>query len=359
MTAARPGGAEPLGADERGRLLAGLLARPGPVLLAVSGGPDSTALMGAAAGAAADGTRPVVATVDHGLRPASRGEAEAVGAAARGLGLEHHVLTWTRRDGESPSQAGARAARYRLLGDLAERLGCRALATAHTQDDQAETVLLRLAAGSGLSGLAAMRPVTRRGEVEHHRPFLGVPKARLMATCRAEGWPFVTDPTNADPRHARPRWRGLMPALAAEGLDAARLARLAGRLRRADDALERIAAEALAQARVGEGAGPFALDLRRLAAHPDEIVLRVLARALAPDATMRLERLETCAEALLAACRDGRSLRRTLANRLLALDRGGCLVIAPEPPRSRGRVAALTLPAADPPHSLGIGGERA
>ncbi|MDB5589813.1 tRNA lysidine(34) synthetase TilS, partial [Enterovirga sp.] len=220
----------PLGAADFAALFRPLATLPGPILAAVSGGPDSTALLhGLAAWSRAEPGRPplVAATVDHGLRAAARDEAEAVGAAAAALGVPHHILTWTRPDGGAVSQARARAARYRLLGELAGSLGCAALATAHTLDDQAETVLLRMAAGSGLAGLAAMRPITGRGAVRLHRPLLAVPKARLVATCRAQGWFFATDPSNADPRHARPRWRALMPGLAAEGLDARRLARLA------------------------------------------------------------------------------------------------------------------------------------
>ncbi|MDB5592218.1 MAG: tilS, partial [Enterovirga sp.] len=127
--------------------------------------------------------------------------------------------------------------------------------------------------------------------------------------------------------------------------------------RRADEALDRLSTDALAAAggalapAVGRGT---ALDLRALAAHPQEIVLRALASALGPDAPIRLDRLEACADALVAASRAGRPLRRTLAGRLLALDGAGMLAIRPEPARSRGRrTAPVTLPAAGPPHSLG------
>src|SRR5262249_54422743 len=91
----------------------------------------------------------VVATVDHGLRTGSRAEAKAVGAVARRLGLAHEILAWRGTKPKAGIEAAARSARYRLLADLAQRLGAEAIATAHTLDDQAETVLMRLAAGSG------------------------------------------------------------------------------------------------------------------------------------------------------------------------------------------------------------------
>ncbi len=209
------------------------------VLLAVSGGPDSMALMGLAAAVAASDPGPAlaVATVDHGLRAGSRAEAEAVAAAAGALGLAGHLLTW---DGPKPAtrlQERARHHRYALLVACARRIGATHLVTAHTRDDQAETVLFRMMRGSGLAGLAGMAPARDRDGIVHLRPFLDVPKARLVATCRARGWRFVEDPANGDPRFARARLRRLMPALAAEGLDAARFATLARRMGEAEEAL--------------------------------------------------------------------------------------------------------------------------
>ncbi len=334
------------------------------ILLAVSGGPDSAALMHAAAewGRERPGTELTVATVDHRLRPVSGTEAEAVGIAARALGLDHRILTWARNRDGPVSQEAARRARYRLLCEAAAELGAGALVTAHTQDDQAETLLIRMAAGSGLAGLAGMRPVTRWDGLAHHRPFLVFPKSRLVVTCRREGWAFVDDPSNADRRFARARWRRLMPALASEGLDAARLARLADRMRRADAALDAAVAGALARCRMEPVGGAVTLGFRALAAEPTEIALRALGRALAvPEGSiqLRLERLETCLSALLEAAAEARPTRRTLAGRMLALDRAGTLTIAPEPRRSRGRATTLTVPAARTPHSLGIQGTRA
>src|SRR4029077_6606812 len=115
-----------------------------------------------------------------------------------------------------------------------------------------------------------------RDGIELARPLLGVPKARLVATCEANGWPFVEDPSNADPRFARARWRKLATALAAEGLTARRLAQIAERAALADAALEAKATEAYALARLARGPEGLKLDARRLMQEPREIALRLL-----------------------------------------------------------------------------------
>ncbi len=155
-------------------------------------------------------------------------------------------------------QEAARIARYRLLADTALRAGYAHILTAHTLDDQAETILFRLARGSGLVGLAGMAhasplPVGGQGALFLVRPLLGLPKARLLATLAAARIGYSEDPSNHDPRFTRARLRGLMPELAREGLDARGLARLAARLRRADAAIE-FAVEA---ARAALAPGPW------------------------------------------------------------------------------------------------------
>jgi tRNA(Ile)-lysidine synthase len=290
-------------------------------------------------------------TVDHGLRSASQEEAEAIGVLARKLGIPHAILTWTGEKRPRVSQDEARRARYRLLLAHAHQIGATHLVTAHTLDDQAETLLIRVAAGSGLSGLAGMRREVARGGVRHVRPFLGLAKARLLATCRERGWPCVTDSSNLDPRFSRARWRSLMPALAAEGLDATRLGRLAERLARADEALDRAADAAFARTAAGSETG-LRLDLRALRGEPEEIALRVLRRALghrslerdgrSEPTRLRLERLEECFDALMRAQAGGLPARRTLAGCLLRLDGSGTLTIAREGVRRRGRREVVT-----------------
>ena len=311
----------------------------GGVLLAVSGGPDSTALMSAAVRAGA--TMPLhVATVDHGLRAASTAEAAGVADAARQLGLPHRILTWTGAKPSHGLQAAARAARYDLLARHALSLGAAWVLTGHTRDDQAETVLLRLLAGSGPAGLAGMRPERPlTGTVRLGRPFLGLSKAGLVAYCAASGLVPIQDPSNADPRFARARLRGLLPELAREGLSDARLCRLAARCARDDDALTQAARDAYAAAsRPAEAPALIRLDAPGLKALPDAILMRVVALALAAaGGAARLERLEGLVlDALRPALDAGTPLRRTLGGCLVALSRGRGLTVAPAPPRRTG-----------------------
>jgi tRNA(Ile)-lysidine synthase len=323
-----------------------LFAPLGPaaaIVVAVSGGPDSTALMHLLARWRAEAPGPplIIATVDHGLRPESSEEAAFVAREAAALGLSHRTLTWMDEKPRTGLQAAAREARYRLLVDLARAEGASYLVTAHTLDDQAETVLMRMARGSGLAGLAGMRAERDRDGIRHVRPLLACPKSSLVALCEREGWPFVTDPSNRNDAFARVRWRRLMPALAAEGLTAERLARLAQRAARAEEALDAKALEALTlagAARDGEG---LAFDAGLLAREPFEIALRMLSLSLVSAGlrleSSRLHRLETCTFRLREAVRGGRALRLTIAGALVRLDPAGRLAIRPEPPRRRGR----------------------
>ena len=311
-----------------------------PLLLAVSGGPDSTALMHAAARRGAPAGL-FVATVDHGLRAGSAEEAAEVGRLAEKLGLPHAVLTWEtpRRDGRI--QAEARAARYRLLAQHAETIGADRILTAHTRDDQAETVLMRLLAGSGPAGLAGMRPERRLGEgLRLGRPFLDRAKADLVAYCEAHALPFVRDPSNADARFVRARLRRLLPLLEGEGLSAVRLARLAGRMARDDAALAAQAATVFETVRLTEEGQGLTLDGSRLAREPAAIVLRVVDIALdavAPEddpVPKRLERLEGLVlDGILPALARGEALRRSLRGTIVGLGPSGRLRLTPAPPR--------------------------
>lgn len=348
----------PLSADEAAALFRAVLREDdGVCLLAVSGGPDSTAMMALAAEVAA-GFAPlrfVVATVDHGLRAASGAEAEAALARARALGLEARLLRWAPATAPARGlQQAAREARYRLLLDCAGACGARALMTAHNLDDQAETVLMRLAAGSGLDGLAGMAARSPLAGIDVARPFLAIPKSRLVATCRARGLAFAEDPTNRDPAYARPRLRAAAPALASEGLSPARLARLARRAAASRDALEEYARRARARALLAEGeGGAVALDGRSLAREPFEILLRVVGRAIV-DVTAaagdeggdsgrdsrygpRLARLEALCEALAAALAQGAPMPgRTLGGARVAADAEGRVSVSRAPSRRAG-----------------------
>jgi tRNA(Ile)-lysidine synthase len=335
--------AEPIGDDELDGLFAPFLDHPG-ILIAVSGGPDSTALaVLAARWRKARGAGPMLGllTVDHGLRPGSGREAEAVGALAEAIGLAHDILAWRGAKPATGLQEAARSVRYQLLIAEAKAQGVGALALGHTLDDQAETVLFRLSRSSGLTGLAAMRPATRREGVALLRPLLAVPKARLIATLRAAGVPFVEDPSNGDTRYARARLRVLAPLLADEGLTPARLALFARRMARADEALERATDQA--GARIGlapwQAGGPVRLDLAGFQNLPTEIGLRLLARAIGHcgrEGPAELAKLESMTEQVYTRLKGEPSpFRRTLAGALVAI-RQGELCVSTAPDRRKG-----------------------
>ncbi len=364
------------------------------LVLAVSGGPDSVALLLLIArwrAALPRGPSLLAVTIDHGLRPEARREAAAVKRLAAALGVAHRTARWTGPKPKTGLQEAARAARYRLLAAAAARAGAGCILTAHTLDDQAETILFRLTRGSGLAGLAAMARVSplplnhnsplpacgersdrgairARGHTRHAapsqipplpaggeremmllvRPFLDTPKARLIATLQAAGIPFAEDPSNRDPRFARARFRGFMPALADEGLTPARLAQLAKRLKRADEAIEAavdrlaeaIAPPALAAARRGAHA-PISLAAADWANAPAEIRLRLLGRLVAitgDEGDIELAKLEACEQAMAAhlRARSPERFRRTLAGAVITLA-GDRLTVGRAPPRRKAR----------------------
>ncbi len=330
----------------------------GKLLVAVSGGPDSIALMHGLAAWQKNRSNVsiAIATVDHGLRAQAAQEASDVAATAARLGLPHKILHWSGPHPQRGIQEAARSARYALLTEWAASIDARTLVTAHTLDDQAETVLIRMSHGSGLSGLAGMNLRTSRNGIDHVRPFLAVPKERLVATCRSRGWAFVIDPSNSDPRFARSRWRTLAPLLAQEGLDAANLSRLAKRCRRADEALALKAAEIFEKACVEaprQNVSPdncLILDGLCIVAEPEELAIRVLAlalRALPGSLPLRLERLEDCQRALRAAINDKRRMQRSLAGTLVTVDKTGLIALKNEPPRTRGRRRTPPDPSTD------------
>ena len=216
------------------------------VILAVSGGPDSMALMVLAAEWCARSTSEVptlsVATVDHGLRAESRSEADLVRDEAVRLGLPHAILIWEGTKPRTGVPMAAREARYRLLDEHARSLtaGRIAIATAHHLDDQAETFAMRLARGAGIDGLSAMRaerPLREGSPIALLRPLLALPKARLVATLTTRGVAYADDPTNTDHRYERARLRSALPDLDAAGLSAQALSTSARRLSDARNAL--------------------------------------------------------------------------------------------------------------------------
>ncbi len=352
----RAGAADtPLTEPEVAALFRDLAAAPA-LVLAVSGGPDSTALMWLAARWRDRLTRPpelIAVTVDHGLRKESAREARAVARLAKKLSVDHHTVCWSGRKPKTGIQEAARNARYRLLGNTAHKAGARHILTAHTLDDQAETVLFRLARGSGVAGLRGMGrvsplPTDGEGGLALVRPFLSIPKARLSATLAAAGIPFADDPSNRDPRFTRPRLRDLMPRLSAEGLDARRLETLARRMARADASIEHAVDEAAA--RFVRHDGNRLLIGARFGNLPSEVALRLLGRALArvgSEGPVELGKLEALHEALAAAMAQkgpGARFRRTLAGALVTL--AAEITVEPAPARRSGPSRGGRMPKA-------------
>lgn len=334
-----------LSADEANALFSGLENLHG-LVLAISGGPDSTALMLLAARwvkARKRAPKLLAVTIDHGLRAQAAAEAAAVERLARRLGVTHRTLRWSGNKPKTGLQEAARNARYRLLAQAAQQAGYGHVLTAHTLDDQAETVLFRLARGSGLAGLCGMAlaaplPAGDKSALFVVRPLLRLPKARLVATLKAAGIAYSDDPSNRDPRFLRARLRAFMPALGKEGLDARGLARLATRLRRADAAIEfavAAARDALVPPPWPER-GPIAFATALFADLPAEVGLRLLGRAVAhagDEGPVELAKLEALYDSLRRA--EAR-LRRTLAGAVITLD-AERLTVERAPPRRTPR----------------------
>ncbi len=325
-------------------LFAGL-ERASAILIAVSGGPDSMALMTLAAewrGRSGNGAPSLhVATVDHGLRPEARGEAAAVALAAAALGLPHATLTWAGPKPTTGVQERARDMRYGLLAAHARHLGASHILTAHHADDQAETIMLRLGRGSGISGLAGMRRDSSLAPgITLTRPLLAVPKNELIAFCHARALVFVEDPSNRDPAFARARLRGQTRTLDALGLDRAALLRLARRMARADEALEAETDRLEVLVSTQRDHAFYKADLSCAIEMPAEILVRLIGRAVAhvvPNRIhFRLDRLEALAKAIRSALRSGEAHRATQGGARLVLGRDRLIVVRPEPMRRRG-----------------------
>jgi tRNA(Ile)-lysidine synthase len=341
----------PISAQDARRLFAAWKAAPA-IVLAVSGGPDSIALMWLAARwrrALARGPRLIAVTVDHGLRAEAAAEARDVKRLARSLDLPHRTVRWTGAKPRTGLPASARAARYRLLAQAARAHGATHVLTAHTRDDQAETLLMRMLRGSGIAGLAAMARESEREGVRLARPFLNVSKSQLIATLKKAKIAFADDPTNRDTSFTRPRLRRLMPVLATEGGDVRSLARLASRLARANAAVEVLVDGAERYLALG-GREAFdarsfdakTFDAKAFAAMPEEIRLRLLLRAIdrfGHEGPAELGKAEALLSALDRATTEktaGRRIRlkQTLAGALVSLV-DGRIRVEPAPPRRR------------------------
>lgn len=302
-------------APEEAVLLLGPLLELRPVMLAVSGGPDSMALMALTAGvwrrAGRVGADLQAVTVDHGLRPESFDEARFVAEAASRLGVIHHTLRWEPTGDEKRRGAGlqeqARSVRYSMIGDLVRRVWPdrdALVATAHTLDDQIETFFMRLARGSGIDGLAAMAPkrwLDPFFDTILIRPLLDVSKARLIATLKGLGLSWIEDPSNLNEDFERVRVRtALLAAIGEEQNVNNAVASSISRLDRARSALDRDVATLIRSTGLDLHDGAFAaLDVGPLLAANDLARQRLLARLVRayggqrdPPRLSRLERLD-------------------------------------------------------------------
>ncbi|MGH6858553.1 MAG: tRNA lysidine(34) synthetase TilS [Methylocella sp.] len=313
------------------------------IVLGVSGGPDSVAMMLLAQEWARARTLApplYVATVDHGLRKDSGCEAEMVARWAAGLALPHAILVWDGVKPKSRIQERARKVRYELLFEYAARIGADHVMTAHHADDQAETILFRLLRGSGVSGLAGMASSSDRNGLILARPLLAHAKADLAALCESRAHPFIDDPSNNNPAYARARMRRLGGLLADEGLNRDALLRLGRRAARAEAALAAQAHAVRAGLDARREEGEFRADLSALAGEPEEILIRFLAdelKLISGGKPLRLERLEALALRFGQALRAESAFTATLGGVALRLQSNRILVLVKEEARRRGQ----------------------
>ncbi|MCC2664421.1 MAG: tilS [Geminicoccaceae bacterium] len=338
---------------------AALMAALGPfergprLAVAVSGGADSLALAFLAERWARERGGAIAGlVVDHGLRPESEGEARRTATWLAARGIPGHILPWQGVKPATGLQAAARGARYELLGAWCRAAGVLHLMTAHHREDQAETVALRVARGSGADGLAGMAPIRELPGLRLLRPLLRVPKAALVAVLVAAGQPWLEDPSNRATRFARARLRQA-------GLDVAHFGALADESAAWRGALDRAVAAWLAQHARIAAAGFVLLAHPALAAAPAAIARRAVQQALLAVGGKPYAPRQARLEPLLEALRAGRiGAGRTLGGCRI-LRRGERLLICREP----GAISEVIRPRAGEWHlwdrrfAVRVGGE--
>ena len=269
--------------------------------VAVSGGSDSLALLHLLA--AWGGARLRVVTVDHGLRPEAATEARHVAALCASLGLSHDTLRWDGWDGQGNLSDRARQARYGLMADWARTHAIGDIALGHTADDQAETLLMRLARRAGIDGLAAMAPRRDINGVTFHRPMLRLTRKALRAELTRRGVSWVDDPTNADGTYRRVQARRALAALEPLGLTAEGLTQSAHHLAEARDTLAHYT-EIEARKTMHFQCGDILLDRTGMAGLRADIARRILRGALGwvagPGYGPRGHELDTALDAVLS-----------------------------------------------------------
>ncbi len=252
------------------------------LVAAVSGGADSLALaLLLKSFREKNGGQIVVLTVNHHLRAEAEAEAKAVSALMKNWGIEHHILDWFPEEGSGSIEEKAREARYRLMEEWCVRNGFRYLLTAHHQQDQAETFLMRLERGSGVDGLSCMAEMTPRGQICLVRPLLEVEPTKLRSLLQDAGLTWAEDASNDCDDFLRVRMRKFLPQLEAQtGISVRRLAETARALRITREYLEE-ETETFIKARVRRFDGPaVSLSPSAFARLHSEIGRRVLARLI-------------------------------------------------------------------------------
>lgn len=313
------------------------VAGQGAIGIAVSGGADSLALMLLVAAwrqAAPDAPPAIVYSVDHGLRPEAAGEVEMVCRTAERFGLAARGLRWAGDKPASGLQAAARSARYRLIAGAMAVDGAAVCLTAHHQRDQAETVLMRLAHGSGVEGLSGMAKFSVVEGCPLFRPLLGVSPLHLRALVEDNGLVPAEDPSNQDHAYERVRWRMMLPQLEYLGLGEERLSTFARRMGELDALVDQ-EVERHWPALVTRSAAGIAIRRDGLAALAGPVAVRLLGRALAlvgggqkPHALGQVERLH-------AQIATTPALKRTSLHACLIESDGSSVTIVPEPGRTR------------------------
>lgn len=283
-----------------------------PLAVAVSGGPDSMALAHILAQRAAESRFDLhILTVDHGLRVEAA--QEVVDVVTYFEGKDHVTARILERDIEDHQkdkriQEAARQDRYALMAAYCAEKSIKHLFLAHHADDQMETVLFRLAKGSGLDGLAGMRDVQPYSdELTLCRPLLSLSKDDLLSYCAAHDIPYVEDKSNEDDKFARVRMRKSQAVLVGEGFSVQRLSVTASRLNRAGQALDFYAEKVMSQALKYKETDRFVFIFSKIQNAPEEIRVRMFQRIfdkLSPDTQPygpRLEKIETLVADLFAA----------------------------------------------------------
>ncbi|MCF6326398.1 MAG: tRNA lysidine(34) synthetase TilS [Devosiaceae bacterium] len=256
------------------------------IALAVSGGVDSLALMILVRSwldnKQNNKLRPkiFIYSVDHGLRSQSAVECQGVKTLATGFGFEHKTLIWQGKKPTTGVQAAARMARYRLIGEQMALDGVGYLLSGHHMDDQAETIMMRLAHGSGLSGLKGMELFSEIFGMKIFRPLLGMGREELNDIVEQAGLDAFNDPSNHDLKYERVRWRKLLSDIKETGLTGANLNRFALRMGRADRALDHFCSAQYKSCVKQDQFGVQMISHEQLIAQPEEIAIRLLGKMI-------------------------------------------------------------------------------